>query len=54
MHGVGKAPGLGSFSFEDDRARVGQVVLSLIWAKLQDSLREKALGTKRPLPHNHV
>lgn len=53
MHGVGKAPGLGSFSFEDDRARVGQVVLSLIWAKLQDSLREKDLHKYRFLLNLH-
>eukprot|EP00435_Cladocopium_sp_Y103_P062433 s805_g24.t1 len=44
MHGVGKAPGLGSFSFEDDKAKVGQVLLSLIRAKLQFLLKDKDLG----------
>ena len=45
MHGIGKPPGLGTFTFENDKGKVGQVLLSLIWAKLHLFLKEKDLGT---------
>eukprot|EP00438_Fugacium_kawagutii_P006767 Skav201392 [mRNA] locus=scaffold296:174361:176130:+ [translate_table: standard] len=33
---VVQAPGNGDFSFEEDRARVGQVILRMVWNKLQN------------------
>eukprot|EP00438_Fugacium_kawagutii_P024121 Skav222757 [mRNA] locus=scaffold600:111323:113131:+ [translate_table: standard] len=36
MNEVIQAPGNGEFSFEEDRARVGQVILRMVWNKLQN------------------
>eukprot|EP00438_Fugacium_kawagutii_P009749 Skav220217 [mRNA] locus=scaffold1600:140995:142710:- [translate_table: standard] len=35
VNDVSHAPGNGEFSFEEDRARVGQVILKMVWNKLQ-------------------
>ena len=53
MHGVSKAPGLGSFTFEDDKAKVGQVLLSLIWTKLDLLAKDKDFSAQKlPKPHH--
>eukprot|EP00438_Fugacium_kawagutii_P033843 Skav231495 [mRNA] locus=scaffold354:95433:97148:- [translate_table: standard] len=38
VYDVSQAPGNGEFSFEEDRARVGQVILKMVWNKLQNLL----------------
>jgi len=38
MHGVGKAPGKGKFSFESDRAKVGKVLERVLRTKLEHLL----------------
>jgi len=53
MHGVGKAPGNGEFSFEVDRERVGRVILRMVWTKLQYGLANGELHNYRFLLSLH-
>ena len=41
--GAGEAPGQGCFSFGEDKAQVGRVVLEMLWRKLQQLLETKEL-----------
>eukprot|EP00438_Fugacium_kawagutii_P025752 Skav221048 [mRNA] locus=scaffold1448:307985:309760:+ [translate_table: standard] len=53
MHGVGKAPGKGDFSFEEDRLRVGLVLDKMFWTKLQNFLEKGNLHGYRFLLNLH-
>jgi len=53
LHGVLKAPGTGEFSFEGDRAKVGRVVLQMVWQKLQSLLNSGDLHSYRLLLNLH-
>jgi len=53
MHGIGKAPGNGHFSFEADRLRVGQVLERMVWGKLHHLFKQKDFHNFRFLLNMH-
>ena len=52
-NGVGKAPTKGEFSFEEDREKVGAVLLQMLWNKLHRLLEKKSLPNFRFLLNIH-
>ena len=51
--GVGKAPTRGEFSFEEDREKVGAVLLQMLWSKLHRLLESRSLPNFRFLLNIH-